>query len=292
MDGNENPQIRAQARRDYDRARMKAFWENVWHSLTNQEQELLNFEEVKSKLRLNNQRSLGLQNIPLDKIVGSVGRYQDFTRSFLPKKRVSEERWSQISALARGMRGFPPIDVYKVGEAYFVLDGNHRVSVANQLKMPTIEAYVQELIVPAELKIDETLTEEELIIKAGYLEFMRQTKINQVRPESDVILTEPGMYHSILEHINVHRYFMGLEQDRELEIEEAVGSWYDKVYLPMVTAIREAHILDEFPERTEADLYVWLIRHQSALSNLYGGMENAPSPQETTQDFIEKLSGG
>lgn len=291
MDGTESPQIKAQARRDYDRARMKAFWQNVWQALTHKEQELLNFEEVKSKLRLNNQRSLGLQNIPVDKIVGSVGRYQDFTRSFLPKKRVNEERWAQISVLARGMRGFPPIELYKVGEAYFVLDGNHRVSVAHQLKMPTIEAYVQELIVPAELQIDETLTEAELIIKAGYLEFMRQTKINQVRPASDVVLTEPGMYNRILEHIAVHRYFMGLEQGRKLDYEEAVGSWYDKVYLPMVTAIRESDMLDEFPDRTEADMYVWLIRHQSALANLYGGIEKAPSPLETTQDFIEKLSG-
>lgn len=291
MDDIHNPQLRAQARRDFDRARMKAFWQNLWQSLTNKEQELLNFEEVQSKLHLNNQRSLGLQNIPLDKIVGSVGRYQDFTRSFLPKKRVNEERWSQISVLARGMRGFPPIELYKVGEAYFVLDGNHRVSVARQLKMPTIEAYVRELIVPEELAIDETLTEEELIIKAGYLEFMRQTKINQVRPGSEVILTEPGMYNSILEHIEVHRYFIGLEQDREPTYEEAVGSWYDNVYLPMVMTIRESNLLDEFPERTETDLYVWLIRHQSALSNMYGGMENAPSPQETALDFIEKLSG-
>lgn len=291
MDDIHNPQLRAQARRDYDRARMKAFWQNLWQSVTNQEQELLNFEEVQSKLRLNNQRSLGLQNIPLNKIVGSVGRYQDFTRSFLPKKRVNEERWSQISILARGMRGFPPIELYKVGEAYFVLDGNHRVSVARQLKMITIEAYVRELIVPEELAIDETLTEEELIIKAGYLEFMRQTKINQVRPGSEVILTEPGMYNSILEHIEVHRYFMGLNEDREPTNVEAVGSWYDQVYLPMVTAIRESELLDEFPDRTETDLYVWLIRHQSTLSNMYGGMEHAPSPQETAQDFLEKLSG-
>lgn len=291
MDEVNNAQLRAMARRDYDRARMKAFWQNVWNSITKQESDLLNFEDVKSKLRLNNQRSLGLQNIPLDKIVGSVGRYQDFTRSFLPKKTVSEERWLQVDALARGMQGFPPIELYKVSDVYFVLDGNHRVSVAHQLKMPTIEAYVQELIIPAELQLDKTLTPEELIIKAGYLEFIRQTQLTQIRPESKVILTEPGMYNRILEHIEVHRYFMSLEQDRELTQAEGVASWYDKVYMPMVIAIREADLLAEFPERTETDLYVWLIRHQGALANRYGGIENAPSPDETAQDFIEKLGG-
>jgi hypothetical protein len=281
-------QIRAQARRDYSRARMRAFWENIWAGITNKDTELLNFEEVKDKLRLSSQRSLGLQNVPLDKIVGSVGRYNDFTRTFLPKKNVDKERWEQVNALARGMIGLPPVELYKVGDAYFVMDGNHRVSVAHQLEMPSIEAYVTELILPVDLAIDENITQEELIIKAGYLDFLRCTKLHQLHPGSEVILTEPGMYASVLEHIEVHHYFMNLEAEKELTYEEGVASWYDKVYVPMIEAIRESKILDEFPDRTEADLYVWLIRHQAALTKIYGS-ENVPSPEETLDDFIEKL---
>lgn len=279
--------IMSQARRDFSRARMKAFWQNAWASVTNQEKDLLNFDEVRDILRLNNQRELGIQNVPLDKIVGSVGRYRDFTRTFMPRKTVNKERWEQVDALARGFKGFPPIELYKIGDAYFVSDGNHRVSVARQLDMKTIEAYVTELITPVD--IDANITQEELVIKAGYAEFLRKTKLNLIRPASEVILTEPGMYHSILEHIEVHKYFMDLEASQEHPYEEAVASWYDKVYMPMVEVIREMDILDEFPDRTEADLYVWLIRHQGALHKLYG-TEHAPSPEDTASDFREKIS--
>lgn len=282
--------IRSQARRDYSRARMRAFWDRALGAITNRDTELLNFEEVKTKLRLHNQRTLGLQNVPLDKIVGSVGRYNDFTRKFLPKGSVSKERWENINALARGMMGFPPVELYKVGDAYFVLDGNHRVSVARQLDMPTIEAYVTELLLPADIDIDESLTEEALIIKAGYLEFLRHTHLDRIRPESEVVLTEPGMYNAILEHIEVHKYFMDLESHSDHPYEEAVASWYDNVYMPMVEVIQEYNLLEDFDDRTEADLYVWLIRHQSALTREYGQEMIVPSPKDTAADFREKLS--
>ena len=279
--------IMSQARRDYSRARMKAFWENVWATLTNQETDLLNFDEVKEKLRLDNKRTLGIQNVPLDKIIGSVGRYRDFTRTFLPRRSVDKERWEQIDALARGFKGFPPVELYKVGDAYFVIDGNHRISVARQLDMPTIEAYVTELLSPVGL--DESTTQEDLIIKAGYADFLRKTRLNTLRPDSDVVLTEPGMYPAILEHIEVHKYYMDLEAEKEHGWEEAVASWYDNVYTPMAQAIREMNLLDEFPDRTEADLYVWLIRHQAALKKVFGS-DDAPDPTTTAADFREKIS--
>lgn len=279
--------IMSQARRDYSRARMRAFWEGVWATLTDQETDLLDFEEVKEKMHLQNQRHLGLQNVPLDKIIGSVGRYRDFSRTFLPRRSVNKERWEQVNALARGMRGFPPVELYKVGDAYFVIDGNHRVSVARQLDMPTIEAHVIELITPVGL--DPDTTHEDLIIKAGYADFLRRTNLNRIRPNSEVVLTEPGMYPAILEHIEVHKYFMDLEAEKEHTWEDAVASWYDNVYTPMVEAIREKHLLDEFPNRTEADLYVWLIRHQAALQRLYGS-ERAPDPKTTASDFQEKIT--
>ncbi len=282
---HESPVIQAKAHRDFSRARMRAFWSNAWNLLTGKSNELLQFDEVQQRLRLRGQRHLGLQNIPIDKIVGTVGRYNDFTRSFLPRKSVNEDRWKRIDALARGLTGFPPIEVYKVGEAYFVIDGNHRVSVARQFGQPTIEAYVIE--VPTSVPIDENTTPEELWIKEGYADFLQQTHLDVLRSGSQVILTEPGMYAQILEHIQVHQYFMGIEQDDEIEWKDAVKSWYDNVYLPMIEAIREHNLLGQFPDRTEADLYVWLIRHQAALHDGYGG--EWVSPQETAEDFQKRL---
>ena len=281
----ESPNVHAEASRDYHRARMKTFWSDVWSLFTGRTSDLLKFEDVQRSLRLRGQRNLGLQNIELDKIVGTVGRYNDFSRSFLPRKTVNQERWKRISALARGSLGFPPIDVYKVGEAYFVIDGNHRVSVARQIGMPTIEAYVIEL--PTTIPFDENTTVDELGLKEEYADFLHHTRLTAFRPDADLMLTESGLYPQIIQHIEGHRYFLGIDEDRPIDWDEAVKSWYDNVYMPMVKSIREYGILEEFPNRTEADLYVWLMHHQSALIANYGG--NFLSPQDTARDFKEKL---
>ena len=276
----------AQADSDFNKARAKAFWSTVWGRMRGETTDLLNFEEVKYKLRLQHERHLGLQEIPLDAIIGSVGRYQDFTRKFLPKKSVSRDRWKAVDALTLDWRGFPPIEVYKVGDAYFVLDGNHRVSVARANNMLTIEAYVTEL--PTPVPFDANTTPQELFVKEGYAYFLRETALSVIRPESQVILTEPGNYPEILHHIEVHHYYLGIECKCPVTWAEAVASWYDKVYMPMVSAICEHDMLDEFPNRSETDLYVWLIRHQAALQEAYGG--DPLSPAATVDHFIEKKS--
>ncbi len=282
---HEGTLVRAAARRDFKSARSKAFWSEMWAHLTGKSTELLRFEDVQKQLHLHGQRHLGLQDIPLGKIVGTVGRYHDFTRSFLPRNTVNQERWQRLSALAHGSQGFPPIEVYKVGNAYFVIDGNHRVSVARQLGQPTIEGYV--IDVPTDIPFDENTTPQELSIKAGYADFLQQTHLNVLRPGSQVILTEPGMYRQIIRHIEVHCYFLGLEQQRDVSWDDATTSWYDNVYMPMVDVIRQYDLLDQFPNRTETDLYVWMIRHQEALRDAYG--EVGLSPEETARDFIDKL---
>ncbi|MFQ3537033.1 MAG: hypothetical protein SNJ58_14295 [Aggregatilineales bacterium] len=281
----DDPTAVAQASRHFSQARMKAFWQEVWALLTGKSIDLLRFEEVKQRLRLTDERYLGLREIPLDKIVGSVGRYRDFTRTFLPRTNAVRSRWQRLDALARGTEGFPPIEVYKVGDVYFVIDGNHRVSVARQLGAKTIEAYVTELRTP--VPIDENTTEKDLIQKEAYAEFLRRTRLNVLRPEAQIILTEPDRYNQLLEHISVHRYFMGLDQKREISWEEAVCSWYDNVYMPLVKLIREYEVLQYFPGRTEADLYAWLIKHQEAMRLYHGG--DYMTPQETVSDFLSKL---
>lgn len=282
---HEKPIIQIEANRDFSRARNKAFWQEVWGLMTGRRNELLRFDDVQASLGLKNQRYLGLQDVPLESIIGTVGRYNDFSRKFLPRKTVNQERWKRISALARGSLGFPPIEVYKVGEAYFVIDGNHRVSVARQMGQATIEAYVTEL--PTSIPFDINTTADELSLKQEYAEFLQHTHLDALRPGSSVMLTESGLYPQILQHISVHQYFMGIEHDREIEWNAAVVSWYDNVYMPMCDAIRTHGILDEFPNRTEADLYVWLLHHQAAIHDNYGG--NWLSAEETVQDFKAKL---
>lgn len=275
----------AESSRHFSQARMGAFWQEVWSFLTGRSIDLLRFEEVRNRLRLRDERNLGLQEIPLDKIVGSVGRYRDFTRTFLPRTNAIRSRWQRLDAMAHGPSGFPPIEVYKVGSVYFVIDGNHRVSVAKQLGAKTIEAFVTDL--PTAVPIDENLSPDDLLIKEGYADFLRKTQLDVLRPGSEVLLTEPARYKEIEEHIAVHRYFMGLDQKRDIPYSEAVASWYDNVYMPMVDLIRKYEVLDYFPGRTEADLYAWLIKHQESLRLNLGG--EWLTPDETVADFLTKL---
>ncbi|MGB1288995.1 MAG: hypothetical protein ACPG7F_20845, partial [Aggregatilineales bacterium] len=153
----------------FNTARSKAFWQDAMGLLRGQSSELLSFDDVRTRLRLREESYKGLQDIELDKIQGSVGRYLNFTSSFLPKSKNMKERWSRVYASVNSMQGVPPIEVYKVGDVYFVRDGNHRVSVANQLNAKTIQAHVTELQTPIWLEVGTTL--EELDAASSYVTF-------------------------------------------------------------------------------------------------------------------------
>lgn len=253
---------------DFHRARRQAKIENILARLTGRSTELLSYDEVRQKLKAREGINERLEDIPLDAIVGSVGRYQDFSRSFLPKQDSTAGRWAKVEMAMTSMAGVPPIEVYKIGDAYFVRDGNHRVSVARQLGATHIHAYVTEVNTRVPLSPD--IQPDDLILKAEYAEFLEHTGIDEHRPEADLSVTAPGKYQALEEHIQVHRYFMGREQQREIPYEEAVTHWYDEVYLPVVRLIRERGILRDFPERTETDLYLWIAEHRAALEKELG----------------------
>ena len=127
---------------DFSRARRRADLEEIMASLTGKSADLLSFEEVRKKVRgIRGNRRI-LKDVPLDSIVGSVGRYEDFTRDFLPRRDSDAERWARVERLAKDEVGLPPVDLFQIGDAYFVNDGNHRVSVARQMGHSHIEAYV------------------------------------------------------------------------------------------------------------------------------------------------------
>jgi len=285
--------------RDFHRARRKAALQAIMARLTGKSADLLSYEDVRRKLKARGTAPGGLKDIPLDAIVGSVGRYADFTRSFLPRQDSNRERWARVRVAVTDWGGLPPIKVYQVGDAYFVLDGNHRVSVARQVGATHIEAYVTEVRTKVPLSPD--VQPDDLILKAEYADFLEHTHLDELRPEADLSVTAPGQYQVLEEHIEVHRYFMGLEQEREIPYEEAVGHWYDEVYWPVVQVIRERGILRDFPGRTETDLYLWVSEHRAALGQELGweiGAEEAaadlaaqfsPRPQRVAARLREKI---
>ena len=253
--------------RDFDIARRKAFVQRILAFVTRQPLDLLPFEQVREQLRLRDRHFRGLQEVPLDQIVGSVGRYQDFTRTFLPRSDGLRERWAAVEDQVKA-GGLPPVELYKVGETYFVRDGNHRVSVARAQNVPDIEAFVWEYPSLVPLSPDNDL--DDLLIKRGYVAFLEKTYLNTLRPDQHIEFTAPGRYRDLLAHIAVHRYYLGQEHNREISNQEAVTGWYDNVYQPITRAIRKQGILKQFPERTEADLYIWVSRWQHELSKRYG----------------------
>jgi len=258
----------SQAVEDFRRARRKAALRDILTKLTGQPDDLLPFEEVRKKLRAVKASKTILEEVPLDHIIGSVGRYRDFTRDFLPRASVDEDRWARVkTAISYGSR-FPPVDLYRIGESYFVLDGNHRISIARQVGATHIQAYVTEFHSPVPLSPDVNL--DDLIIKAGFADFLELTHLDVSRPDADFSVTSPGRYRELAEHIYVHRYYIGVEQEQEIPYEEAAVGWYDKVYMPVVRLIREKGILRDFPKRTETDLYIWVSKYRGELTDALG----------------------
>ena len=247
---------------------------------------LLSFDQVQQLLRNRTEVDRGTQLIAIDHIVGSVGRYRDFDRAFLPLKGANQNRWQQLDVAINELRDLPPIDVYKIGDVYFVRDGNHRVSVAKANGLTHLEATVTEVEAVVPLAPDVNVND--LILKAEDADFLKATYLDQTRPQADIRLTEPGHYRILLEHIEVHRYYLGLEWRRAVTLEEAAADWYDNVYLPIVEAIRSIGVLREFPRRTEADLYLWVAYYRERLRQRYGVM---PPDEEVAQVLKERFSG-
>jgi len=258
------------ALQDFNEARLKASLQEALARLTGKPNELLSYDEIAQKLKLRARADRGVREIPVKAIVGSVGRYTDFTRTFLPLRPEDQERWARVKVAIEDPvgAGMPPIEVYKVGDAYFVLDGNHRVSIARQEGFEFIEAHVIE--VRTDIPITPDLQPDDLIIKVEYVEFLEKTEIKNLFPNVDLSVTVPGQYAKLLEHIEVHRYFMGLDFKRDIPYSEAVAHWYDAIYLPFIEPLRERGMLRWFPDRTETDLYLWVSEHRAALESELG----------------------
>jgi len=278
-------EFEAQVAADFSRARFKAFFNDIVSFISGRSNKLLSFGEVARKLKIRERRYGGLRAVELGKIVGSEGRYRDFDRAFLPTQSHTEGKWKGVDRAHYLEIELPPVQLYKVGNVYFVRDGHHRISVAREKGAKFIDAEVIEC--EARVPVTPDLRPEDLVIKGEYVDFLEATGLDRLRLDQDIEFSVPGNYRTLLEHISVHRYFMGIEQKREVPWEEGVVSWYDEVYMPIVRIIRERNILADFPGRTEADLYLWIMDHLYYLRERYGQEMGA---EEAAADFAEQFS--
>ena len=88
---------------DYKVARRRAEFQELFSRLTGtrDDLDLLSYDDVRQQLQVREKTTEHLAEIPLDAIVGSVGRYHDFTRSFLPRASIDQQRWARVMAETR-----------------------------------------------------------------------------------------------------------------------------------------------------------------------------------------------
>jgi nucleotide-binding universal stress UspA family protein len=272
---------------DFQQAHHQAALQQIAARLTGKSLELLSYDDVLRQLKLTGRAARGVQTIPLSSIVGTVGRCTDFTRTFLPLKSSDEQRWANLKAFVaeNSLDALPPIDVYQIGSAYFIQDGHHRVSIARQMGVAFIAAHVTE--VQTRVPLTPEADWEELIRQAEYAEFLEYTHLDRLRPQSDFVVSVPGQYTKLEDHIEVHRYFIELATDREITYEEAVCRWHDEAYLPIVEAIREQGILRHFPGRTATDFYLWIAEYRLTLQHELGW---TISPEAATASLLDRFT--
>jgi hypothetical protein len=276
-----------QSDRDFSRARRRAFLRRIGAYLRRDpgSNQLLSFDEVKGALGAISQVYLGLREVPVSKIVGSVGRHRDFDRAFLPSKPDLGTRWRRIDEIMHREEELPPVSLYKIGDAYFVKDGNHRVSVARQQGIEMLDAEVIEL--RSRVPVDSALTARDLLYKLEHRHLLERLPIDRVLPEIEVEFSDVADYRRLATYIEAHGFRVSQLWKRYVSPEEVLRDWYEYGYCPIAEMIREEHILDAFPDRTELDLYLWIVYHRERLA--LEARDEKISPQAAKDDILKNI---
>lgn len=264
FDDTPNKEVTSKYKSDiaFSKAISRAFTQELKDLLLRRSKHLLPFDEIKEKLDLWYGKDIGLVSVPLGSIVGSQGRYRNFTRHFLPLDENLRDRWKQIDSAVESGKDLPPVELYKVCNAYFVKDGHHRVSVAKAKKKVSIEAKVFEY--NCDLSLDDKTDLEQVAILETYHLFLKNTGLKKTR-SPDLHLTVLGGYPILMEHIQRHRFYLMGEKKMEVDIEAAAISWFDNIYTPMVVLINKNGIMEKFPHRTKTDFYIWISKYKNRL---------------------------
>src|SRR5919199_5395354 len=275
-----------QSERDFSRARRRAFLRRIGAYLRRDpgSNQLLSFDEVKDALGAVSQVYVGMREVPVAKIVGSVGRHRDFDRAFLPSKGDLGARWKKIDQMMQRAEELPPVSLYKLGDAYFVRDGNHRVSVARQRGVEMIDAEIIEL--RSRVPIDSELNARSLLHKMEQRHLLERLPMDRVLPEVKLELSDVSDYRRLATHIEAHGYRISQLWKRYVSPEEVLRDWYEYSYRPIAEMIREERILEAFPGRTELDLYLWIIYHRERLA-LEARDEKIP-PEAAKDDILKQ----
>jgi hypothetical protein len=213
---------------------------------------MLPFHEVVEALGYAGESRLGLRVISIDSIVGTVDRSRDFDRRFRPTSGRVRERWERLALAARRGEEIPPIEVYRVGELHFIIDGHHRVSVALAQGVSTIEAFVT--VVRTKLDPSGIRYRGDLIVKDYRRLFLERVPLTG-HARASVIVSDPWDYARLGEHIEAWGFRLMQDEGHFTERATIAQRWFDEEYTPVVGMLRQADLVGD---RTDAEAYMWV----------------------------------
>jgi hypothetical protein len=213
---------------------------------------MLPFDDVVAALGRTGERRLGLQVIQLDSIVGTVDRSREFDRRFRPTSGQVRERWQRLALAQRRGESVPPIEVYRVGDMHFVVDGHHRVSVAHALGLKTIDAYVTE--VTTRLSPEGVRYHGDLLMKDYRRIFLDRVPMTGEARRA-ISLSDPWEYAELAEAIEAWGFRLMQDEGRFLDRAEIARRWHDEEFVPVVRMLRQAGLIET---ETEAHAYLWV----------------------------------
>lgn len=250
--------------------------------------DLLPLKQATERLRPFRRRYLGVRAIEVSKIVGTDSRDGDFDRDFHARRPDVRERRRRVAqAFPNG--DFPPIAVEKFGDAYFVIDGHHRVALARHLRMATIDAEVTELTARWHLGADADVGE--LIHAEQERLFMTESGLVDVKPDACIRFTRAVGYRQLLETIQVHGYQLMIDAARPLERGAIALDWYSRVYLPTLEVIDDERLDGVCPEATISDKFLWVFEQRRELSVEHGTQQLSDVVRLATRQIARRRRG-
>ncbi|RBM11231.1 chromosome partitioning protein ParB [Prauserella sp. PE36] len=255
MSSRETGFPRADAEHDFLRARRRQVLSRLATWLRREPDDvniMLPFDEVVDALGWEGERRIGLRVIRLDSIVGSVDRGRDFDRRFRPTSGRVRQRWERLALASRRGEAIPPIEVYRIGELHFVIDGHHRVSVAHALGLESIEAYVTE--VRTKLNPSGIRYRGDLIVKDYRRLFLERVPLTG-EARAAIVLSDPWDYAELGEHVEAWGFRLMQDGGTFLDRVTIAARWYETEYEPVVRMLRQADLIGD---RTEAEAYMWV----------------------------------
>ena len=219
------------------------------------QENLKSFTEIQKEENAYNSVNLGIKEIPLDKIVGSVEKYSYFDKNFVPKNDIVKQRWINIYVGYMMDSMLPPVILYKIKDDYYVYDGNHRVSVAKFLNFASIEAEVEEFLPTKDTK--------DKVIYQEHMFFEKETGIEEI------ILSEPIKYKYLREEIESYTDLLNKRRNGNFSLREGAEKWYKEVFLPIKGLLEENNIAKS-QKKNISDIFMFLLDHKYYLSKNEG----------------------